>query len=92
MCSRPRASTRLAWQARSADIQKRALRPTQVVAPHHQTVKVIVIIGMFVFSWVGWVIGEQISSDITWPFLVSGVGTIAGAFIGWYAAQQMNLK
>jgi membrane protein YqaA with SNARE-associated domain len=52
--------------------------------------KYLIFIGMTIGSIVGWWLGEQISDDITWPLLISSVGTIAGVIGGWWIGRKVE--
>jgi hypothetical protein len=43
--------------------------------------KMLIFLGMTVFSWIGWWIGERYS--ITTAFVLSGIGSIIGVYAGW---------
>jgi len=43
--------------------------------------KLLIFLGMTVFGWVGWWLGAKVS--FMTAFLVSGVGSMIGVYIGW---------
>ncbi len=44
--------------------------------------KLCIFVGMTVFSYLGWWVGEQFGGFMT-AIVVSSIGTIAGVVIGW---------
>ena len=49
--------------------------------PRQDMNKLCIFIGMTVFGWVGWWIGAKI--DFMTGFVLSGVGSMAGVYVGW---------
>jgi len=50
-------------------------------------VKLLIFIGLNLFGALGWWIGEP--SGI-WPaFIISGIGSILGVYLGWWTAQRL---
>ena len=43
--------------------------------------KLLIFIGMTVFSWLGWWLGEQF--NFLTAFILSGIGSIVGVYVGW---------
>lgn len=52
--------------------------------------KLMIFVGMTVFGWAGWWLGEQISDDITAALILSGIGTMAGVVAGWWVARKIE--
>ena len=48
--------------------------------------KFLIFVSLNVFGAIGWELGEPFG--VMTAFLVSGVGSIAGVFIGWWAARR----
>jgi len=44
--------------------------------------KLLIFLGMFIGSWLGWWLGDLIGG-FGWAFAISGLGSIAGVFVGW---------
>ena len=51
------------------------------------TMKLCIFVGMSVGSWAGWALGE--SGGVMTAFLVSGVGSLVGVYLGWRAARAL---
>jgi hypothetical protein len=49
--------------------------------------KLCIFVGMRVGSWAGWALGE--SGGVMTAFLVSGVGSLVGVYLGWRAARAL---
>ena len=49
--------------------------------------KLCILIGTTVLGWVGWWLGEQLGGEMT-AFVVSGIGSIAGVYLGWRIARD----
>ena len=43
--------------------------------------KLCIFIGMTVFGWIGWWIGDQIG--FVTAVILSGVGSMIGVYVGW---------
>ena len=43
--------------------------------------KLLILIGMTVFSWIGWWAGAQFGFFT--GFLLSGLGSLIGVYVGW---------
>jgi hypothetical protein len=43
--------------------------------------KLCILLGITILGWAGWWLGEKIG--IMTAFLVSGVGSMVGAWLGW---------
>ncbi len=43
--------------------------------------KLCIFVGMTVFGWLGWVLGERF--DFMTAFILSGVGSLVGVYVGW---------
>ena len=43
--------------------------------------KLCMIIGMTVFGWIGWWIGDKIG--FMTGYVLSGIGSVAGIYVGW---------
>lgn len=52
--------------------------------------KLCIFAGSTIVSYVGWYLGEMIGLDFTWCFVLSGVGAIAGVYVGWKFAQRFD--
>jgi len=44
--------------------------------------RLCVFIGMTVFGWIGWWIGEKFGGFIT-ALVISGIGSMIGVYVGW---------
>lgn len=51
------------------------------------TMKLCIFVGMSVGSWAGWALGE--SGGVMTAFLVGGVGSLVGVYLGWRAARAL---
>lgn len=52
--------------------------------------KLMIFVGMTVFGWAGWWLGEQLSDDITAALFLSSVGSVAGVIAGWWVARKIE--
>jgi hypothetical protein len=52
--------------------------------------KLLVSVGITLGSYAGWHLGEFFG--IMAAFLISGVGSIAGVYVGWRAARALSLE
>jgi len=43
--------------------------------------KLCIFIGMTIFGWLGWWLGEQFG--FTTAFILSGLGSMVGVYVGW---------
>ncbi|HEX7512095.1 MAG TPA: hypothetical protein VF464_01885 [Candidatus Methylomirabilis sp.] len=43
--------------------------------------KICIFLGMTVFGWLGWWVGEQIG--FMTAFVLSGLASIVGVYVGW---------
>jgi len=43
--------------------------------------RLCIFIGMTVFGWIGWWVGEQFG--FMTAFIVSGIGSMLGVYVGW---------
>ena len=43
--------------------------------------KICIFLGMTVFGWLGWWVGEQVG--FMTAFVLSGLASIAGVYVGW---------
>lgn len=50
-------------------------------------VKLIIFISLNVFGAIGWSLGEPYG--IMTPFLLSGLGSIVGVYLGWRLARRL---
>ena len=50
--------------------------------------KLCIFAGTTVFSYAGWYLGELAGLGFFSCFLLSGVGSIAGVWVGWKIAQR----
>jgi len=51
------------------------------VLPFASMNKLLIMIGMTLFSWIGWWAGEPFG--LFTGFLLSGVGSLIGVYVGW---------
>lgn len=49
--------------------------------------KLCIFVGMSVGSWAGWALGE--SGGVMTAFLISGVGSVIGVYLGWRVARAL---
>ena len=49
--------------------------------------KLCIFVGMCVGSWAGWALGE--SGGVMTAFLLSGVVSVIGVYLGWRAARAL---
>lgn len=50
--------------------------------------RLCIFVGMTVMSYVGWYAGEAVGFDFFGSFMVSGVFSIVGVWLGWRFAQR----
>ena len=43
--------------------------------------KLCIFIGMTLFGWIGWILGEK--AGVMIGFLISGAGSLVGVYLGW---------
>ena len=48
--------------------------------------RLCIFLGMTILGWVGWWLGERVG--ITTAFLLSGLGSIIGVYVGWRIARD----
>ncbi len=44
--------------------------------------KLLIFLGMTVFGWLGWWIGNNLGGFLT-AFILSGVASMIGVYVGW---------
>ena len=52
--------------------------------------KLCIFGGTMIFSYVGWYLGVLLGFEFFGCFLVSGVGSVAGVWLGWKVAQHFR--
>ncbi len=52
--------------------------------------KLLVSVGVTVGSYAGWNLGEGFG--VLAAFVISGVGSVAGVYLGWRAARALHLE
>jgi hypothetical protein len=52
--------------------------------------KLCIFAGTTIFGYVFWFLGDAAGLDFVWSFILSGVGSILGVFVGWKFAQRFN--
>ncbi|HNX52218.1 MAG TPA: hypothetical protein PLD51_02880 [Pontiellaceae bacterium] len=50
--------------------------------------KLLIWVGITLGGWIGWWLGGIMGFGLWGEFFVSGLGSIAGLFIGWKIAQE----
>lgn len=50
--------------------------------------RICVFAGTMIFGWLGWFSGEAIGLEFLGCFLLSGVGSVLGVYVGWKIAQR----
>lgn len=50
--------------------------------------KLLIWIGVFIGGWAGWWLGAKLGFEFFGNFVISGLGSIAGVFIGWKISQE----
>jgi len=53
---------------------------------HVQRMKFLIFVGVNLGGYVGWELGEKFG--MMTAFLLSGAGSVAGVFAGWWAARR----
>ena len=53
-------------------------------------VKLCIFAGSAILGWVGWWLGEQVDSSMTAALVLSGIGSLAGAYLGWRLARALE--
>jgi hypothetical protein len=76
----------------ATELTPRASSPQRAAAPAQRllrsfTVKLIIFISLNVFGAIGWWLGEPYG--IMTAFLLSGVGSVVGVYLGWRAARRL---
>jgi uncharacterized membrane protein YfcA len=52
--------------------------------------KLCIFVGMTLASYAGWALGDALGFDFIWSFLLSGVGSMVGVYVGWKLAQKIG--
>jgi len=52
--------------------------------------KLCIFAGTTLFSYGFWFLGDAAGLDFLWSFLLSGVGSVVGVFVGWKVAQRFK--
>jgi hypothetical protein len=52
--------------------------------------KLCIFGGTMIFSYVGWYAGTLLGFDFFGSFLMSGVGSVLGVWLGWKLAQRLS--
>lgn len=52
--------------------------------------KLCIFVGTTVLGWAGWALGEAVGFEMMGCFLLSGVGSLVGVWVGWKIAQRLE--
>ncbi|HEY1107793.1 MAG TPA: hypothetical protein VGE76_04145 [Opitutaceae bacterium] len=52
--------------------------------------KLCIFVGMTVVGWAAWALGEAIGLEFMGCFLLSGVGSMVGVWVGWKLARKLE--
>lgn len=52
--------------------------------------KLCIFAGTIIFSYAGWYLGVLLGLEFFGSFLVSGVGSVGGVWLGWKVAQRFS--
>ncbi len=52
--------------------------------------KLCIFVGTTVVGYAGWFLGGAVGLEFLGCFLLSGVGSVAGVWLGWKVAQQFK--
>ncbi len=52
--------------------------------------KLCIFVGMFVVSTAFWYLGEAIGFEFFGCFMLSGLGSVVGVWVGWKVAQRFG--
>ena len=52
--------------------------------------KLCIFVGMFVGSYAFWFLGEKLGWEFLGCFLLSGVGSVAGVWLGWKVGKKIE--
>jgi hypothetical protein len=63
--------------------------PLGEIRPHTTMNKLCIFGGTTVFGYAGWFVGELLGFDFFGCFLLSGLGSILGVWLGWKLAQKL---
>ncbi len=52
--------------------------------------KLCIFFGTSIVGWAGWTLGEAVGFEMMGCFLLSGVGSLVGVWVGWKIAQRLE--
>ena len=52
--------------------------------------KLCILVGTTLGSYVGWAAGEALGLGMGWAFVISGVGSVLGVYAGWKLARKLT--
>jgi hypothetical protein len=50
--------------------------------------KICITVGVVLFGWVGWWLGDKLDIGLMTSYILSGIGSLAGVYVGWYIHQN----
>ena len=53
-------------------------------------VKLCIFVGTTIGGYAFWALGDLFDLGMGWSFVLSGVGSIAGVYVGWKVAQKIS--
>ena len=51
---------------------------------------IVIMSGMFVASWLGWLAGESLGFGFFGNFVLSSVASFAGIYVGWRITRRLD--
>jgi len=51
--------------------------------------KLLIILGSTIGSYLGWWIGEAVGGEIVLPFCISAIGAAFGIYLGWKVGKEL---
>lgn len=52
--------------------------------------KLCIFVGTIVVGYAGWALGGALGLDFGWSFLLSGIGSLVGVWLGWKVARKLE--
>lgn len=52
--------------------------------------KLCIFVGTSVVGWLGWWLGEVLGFGFGWCFVLSGIGSVVGVWVGWKVARKFE--
>jgi hypothetical protein len=49
--------------------------------------KICITVGVIFFSWLGWWLGDKLHFGLMATYLISGIGSLVGVYVGWFINQ-----